>query len=363
MKKLDKNKKTGFFAKFTSKVGNGNSDRSSRNPTSSSALSGLSGSVTSLNSTNSRLSSQNPFRNHHNALADSIRKKRKSIRDLERNRQLENANDQTQPQPNLINLENSDIFNPTFSPERLQNLSQSHLQPTLLQSAGLEFTAIEYERTICENEDNILNYVDAKTISPLKRRKFISFFYHYSEDWEFKAETTFLFIRILDKYLSIRADRIKSDKQYFVTGAAALLLSSKFNERYPAMIEDLVDLVPEMKLTSREIMEKEKEIFSILDWKINLPVSYGFTRTYAKWAFINERNLLLPKLTMVRFICEICEFSSDFISDARSRIAAAAILVIYKLRRRGLVIQPDDANLPNLTLKWVLSLMSHTNYE
>ena len=66
---------------------------------------------------------------------------------------------------------------------------------------------------------------------------------------------------------------------------------------------------------------------------------------------------------MVRFICEICEFSSDFISDARSRIAAAAILVIYKLRRRGLVVQPDDVNLPNLTLKWVLSLMSHTNYD
>ena len=66
------------------------------------------------------------------ALADSIRKKRKSIRDLERNRQLENANDQIQHQPNLINLENSDLFNPTFSPERLQNLSQIHLQPTLL---------------------------------------------------------------------------------------------------------------------------------------------------------------------------------------------------------------------------------------
>ena len=97
------------------------------------------------------------------------------------------------------------------------------------ESAGLEFTAIEYERTICENEDNIFNYVEAKTISPLRRRKFICFFYHYSEDWEFKAETTFLFIRILDKYLSIRADRIKSDRQFVAIGAAALLLSSKFN--------------------------------------------------------------------------------------------------------------------------------------
>ena len=75
------------------------------------------------------------------ALANSIRKKRKSIRDIERNRQLENANDQNAQlsQSNslittqqLFKFENSDLFNPTFSPERLQKLSQSHLQPTLL---------------------------------------------------------------------------------------------------------------------------------------------------------------------------------------------------------------------------------------
>ena len=119
MKRLDKNKKLNFFSKLNklTKAEQAQNDKHIR-PTSScnySAATGLSGSVTSLklvaillqlqlhesiifSSINSRISAlsarSNPFRRGNvqsssNGLAESFRKKRKSIREQGRERQLE----------------------------------------------------------------------------------------------------------------------------------------------------------------------------------------------------------------------------------------------------------------------------------
>ena len=102
---------------------------------------------------------------------------------------------------------------------------------------GLEFIGIEYERVLCDNEDNIVNYVETKRHQGLDselRRDLVVSFFGYSDEWNFKAETSFLFIRLFDKYLSLKkyeflpcSKQVK--RQYIIAAAAALLLASKFN--------------------------------------------------------------------------------------------------------------------------------------
>merc|ERR1719466_570380 len=104
----------------------------------------------------------------------------------------------------------------------------------------------------------------------------------------------------------------------------------------------------------------EMEMFKNLKWNLNFPVSYSFTRYIANHAFRNEpKSQFLLKLTLLRFICEVCLLDSKYISVSQSKMVSASLLVILKLRKRGLLKSNEQV----VCNQWTAHLEYLTSYD
>jgi len=65
-------------------------------------------------------------------------------------------------------------------------------------------------------------------------------------------------------------------------------------------------------------------------WNYSLWVSHNWWLIKCFWSKIFQ-------LTLLRFLCEICLLDNKYITVSQSKMVAASLLVILKLRKRGLL--------------------------
>jgi len=203
---------------------------------------------------------------------------------------------------------------------------------------------LEYQRVLCdesERSENGFNYVQSGYLSDFHRSTLVNWLFQLGEEFQFTPETNHLCIIIMDRFIARNCKMTKGQKiptaQLQLIASGAMLLASKQNERYPAAVSDLIDAC-DNQYEESNFKKVQTEIFKILKWNINYPVSYSFTRYVAHYAFRNEpKSQFLRKLTLLRFICEISLLDSKYITVSQSKIVAASLLVILKLRKAGLL--------------------------
>jgi len=179
------------------------------------------------------------------------------------------------------------------------------------------FTSFEYFRAR-EGMQPIEPYMPLQTeVNEKMRQVLVDWLVEMQESFQLTHETLYLSVAITDLYMSKRD--VKREEMQLL-GATAILLASKFYERYPPYLDDLVFVCDEA-YSREQFLQQEIDLVQTVDYDINLPVSYLFLRRYAKVV-----KFSMPQLTLARYVLELSLMEYQFVGYSASKLAASALL-------------------------------------
>lgn len=200
------------------------------------------------------------------------------------------------------------------------------------------FIAFEYFRAR-EGAQPVEPYLHKrKEINDRMRQVLVDWLVEIQESFQLAHETLYLAVTMTDLYMARR--EVSRDEMQLV-GATAVLLASKFYERWPPYTDDLVFVCDEA-YSREQFLETEMKLIQALDFDINLPVSYLFLRRYSK-----VMNFTMPQLTLARYVLELSLMEYKFIDVPASKMASATFLW----------------SLLHFDMDWNTSLSYHTSYQ
>jgi len=202
-----------------------------------------------------------------------------------------------------------------------------------VQNAGDPQHAMEYvkdiyqilqrEETLCRASPNYMErqvHVNAKM-----RGILVDWLVSVQQKYKMKAETLFLAVSLLDRYLELKS----TARRYLqLVGVTSLLIAAKFEEIYPPQIKDFV-YVTDKAYSSDDIIKMEVAILGALDFKICRPTPTQFLERYQTVSACNETNC-----DLAQYLLELTLADYNMLQYSPSRLAAAAVLLSNKLLNR-----------------------------
>jgi hypothetical protein len=138
-------------------------------------------------------------------------------------------------------------------------------------------------------------------------------------------ETLHLAVNIVDRFLSATMP-VSRDKLQLM-GAAAILIASKYEDRYAATVYDLADQLPGVYAT-RDIADMERQMMRALNFNFTVPSSLRFTGRFVE---VVGRSVDLQFGNMVNYVAELRLQEAHMIKHPPSLVAASAVYVALKL--------------------------------
>jgi len=159
------------------------------------------------------------------------------------------------------------------------------------------------------------------------------------QKYKLKAETLFLAINLLDRYLE---QKPVARRFLQLVGVTSLLIAAKFEEVYPPAINEFV-YVTDKAYSKEDVIKMEVAILGALDFKICKPTPMHFLERYQSVNGCSEAHR-----DLAQYLLELTLVDYNMIKYSPSRLAAAAVLLSNKLLRR----QPS----------WKPAAVKHTHF-
>ena len=109
---------------------------------------------------------------------------------------------------------------------------------------------------------------------------------HYKSPSLLSAESLYLTIDILDRFL---ARSIVGTADLELVCVSCLLIASKYEDIYPPLVEELVELSSNRHVTKGSIIDMETKILKALDYRISKPTSLVFLIRFSQAAHANQQ--------------------------------------------------------------------------
>jgi cyclin B len=159
------------------------------------------------------------------------------------------------------------------------------------------------------------------------------------QKYKLKAETLFLAINLIDRYLELRCT---ARRHLQLVGVTAMLIAAKFEEMYPPQICDFV-YVTDKAYSKEDITKMEVTMLTALDFKICRPTPVTFLERYQ-----NVNGCTEAHRDLAQYLLELTLVEYNMLKYSPSRLAAAAVLLSNKLLGR----QPS----------WKPAAVKHTHF-
>jgi len=160
------------------------------------------------------------------------------------------------------------------------------------------------------------------SINPRMRMVLIDWMVEVQLKFRMTAETLYLAVNIVDKYLQRKA--ITREKLQLL-GVTALHIASKFEEIYSIDIQDFV-FICDSACSAADIIAFENEVLHTIHWCLTTPYPLHFLRRYSKAA--GNDGL---RHTMSKYLLELSLGYYNMLKYLPSTQAAAAVLLARHL--------------------------------
>jgi len=144
------------------------------------------------------------------------------------------------------------------------------------------------------------------------------------QKYKLKAETLFLAISLLDRYLEKKAT---GRRHLQLVGVTVLLIAAKFEEMYPPAISVLI-YVTDKAYTRDDIIKMEVSIMTALDFKICSPTPMHFLDRYQSLNGCSEAHR-----SLAQYLLELTLLDYNMLKYGASIRAASAVFLSNKLLR------------------------------
>ncbi|CAB3399032.1 unnamed protein product [Caenorhabditis bovis] len=192
--------------------------------------------------------------------------------------------------------------------------------------------------------------IDEKT-----RAILVDFLVETQETFELNHETLYNAVKIIDMYLAKTRNVRKCKIQ--IAACAAVFLASKYDERSPPLVDDLVYMAGD-EFSREEFLAMERELFSQIDFDLGSPLSYRYLRRLAR---VSRTSMV--SLTLARYILESSLLIYDYALLSGARMAAAAFLLAMKMTDINYQWNPILEKYSGFTSEDILPLMEHLNHK
>ena len=118
--------------------------------------------------------------------------------------------------------------------------------------------------------------------------------------FKLKANTLFLTIWLVDKYLSLK--KVKRNKLQLI-GVTCMLISCKYEEIYSPEVFDFV-YITENSYEKKDIINLEMEILTLLDFNITVPTSNSFYEIISSLLCFSIQEFFLGKYLLEMFLLD-----------------------------------------------------------
>lgn len=135
-------------------------------------------------------------------------------------------------------------------------------------------------------------------------------------------ETLYIAINIIDRYSE---RRYVSRMDYQLLGITAMLIASKYEERYPPDVGDFVHIT-DNTYTKQQLLNLEFQVLKVLDFELTFPTCFRFLERFAQVA---QADGLVYNLAY--YLQELTIIDSHMKQFAPSKIAAASIYFARKM--------------------------------
>jgi len=150
------------------------------------------------------------------------------------------------------------------------------------------------------------------------------------------AESLFLTVNILDRFLSVKAVALAKLQ---LVGIASFFIATKFEETYAPSVKELVVMASE-QYSVEEILTAERYILKLLNYDLKAPGPMGWLRRGSK-----ADDCEVRARTVAKYLLEIACLDRKLMAYVPSRVAAAALW----LSRLALGREEWTANLEHYT--------------
>lgn len=140
------------------------------------------------------------------------------------------------------------------------------------------------------------------------------------------AETLFLGVSVLDRYLS--KHQISREK-FQLLGISCLFLASKYEDIYPPDLKECL-FVTENSYSREEFLRLEGEILTTIDFKIKVPTSLVFLERYYRVLNCNDKRMYC----LARYLLELSLIDYKFLKFPASNIAISALYLSGKVLKK-----------------------------
>ena len=165
-----------------------------------------------------------------------------------------------------------------------------------------------------ENEPKFLipaNYLDRHSLTPEAREKMIDWMVEVFSANNSEPGTLELAVHIMDTYI-LNTEKTLKDSDIHLLGLCSIYIASKMEEKIPMRLYHIVKYIGQNEFTSKEIIEKEKEILMTIDFDFFSAGTYDYLMTFF-WDLKvnNEINLLeLKSMEIIDKFIDFCVFIS-----------------------------------------------------
>ena len=166
-----------------------------------------------------------------------------------------------------------------------------------------EYLLEMYQNLILEekNVKSLFGYMKNQTdINEKMRAMLIDWLIDVHFKFKLKADTLFLTIWLVDKYLSLK--KVKRSKLQLI-GVTCMLIACKYEEIYSPEVFDFV-YITENSYEKKDIIDLEMEILTLLDFNVTVPTSNSFFEIISSLLSFSTQEFYLGKYLLEMFLLD-----------------------------------------------------------
>ena len=152
--------------------------------------------------------------------------------------------------------------------------------------------------------------------------------------FKLKADTLFLTVWLIDKYLSLK--KIKRNKLQLI-GVTCMLIACKYEEIYSPEVFDFV-YITENSYEKKDIIDLELEILILLDFNVTVPTSNSFYEIISSLLCFSTQEFFLGKYLLELFLLDYRSLKYK-----PSEIANTVCFIIVTHRRNNDIVYLNES--------------------
>jgi cyclin B len=169
-------------------------------------------------------------------------------------------------------------------------------------------------------------YMESQThVNAKMRAILVDWLVDVGKKYKLRAETLFLSVQLIDRYLEINATQ---RRHLQLVGATALLIAAKFEEVYPPQIKEF-EYITDKAYTRDELLKMEICILKALDFNICCPTAISFLDRYQSVNGCTDSHRFLAQ-----YLLELSLVEYKMLKYGPSHLAAASLFLSNKLLRQ-----------------------------